>query len=33
MFLIKMGYYHVNDPQEQIRIDLEAADTVMGIQQ
>jgi similar to spore coat protein len=32
-YMVKNGYYHVNDPQEQIRVDMKAADTVLNIQQ
>lgn len=31
-YMIKKGYYHVANPQEQIRIDFKAADTVLNIQ-
>ena len=32
-YMMKKGYYHANNPQEQIRVDMKAADTVMNIQQ
>lgn len=30
-YMMKNGYYHVNNPREQIRVDMEAADTVLDI--
>ena len=33
MFMIKKGYYHVEDPQEQLRIDIKNADTVLNLEQ
>ena len=32
-YVISKGYYHAYNPQEQIRIDMKAADTVLGLQQ
>jgi similar to spore coat protein len=31
-YMMSKGYYHAYNPDEQIRIDMKAADTVMGIQ-
>ena len=31
--MMNKGYYHAYNPQEQIRVDMKAADTVMGLQQ
>lgn len=31
-YITKKGYYHANNPQEQLIVDTEAADTVLGIQ-
>lgn len=31
-YMIKKGYYHSNDPQEQIRVDMQAAETVLSLQ-
>ncbi|HBV88822.1 MAG TPA: spore coat protein [Desulfosporosinus sp.] len=30
-YMMKNGYYHVKDPQEQIRVDNQAAETVLAI--
>lgn len=32
-YMMKKGFYHVNDPQEQMKVDIKAADTVLDIQQ
>lgn len=32
-YMVKRGYYHPNDPQEQVRVDMRAADTVINMQQ
>jgi len=32
-YMMKKGYYHAYNPQEQIRVDMKAADTVMSLQQ
>lgn len=32
-YMMNKGYYHAYNPQEQIRVDLRASDTVMGLQQ
>jgi similar to spore coat protein len=32
-YMMKKGYYHANNPEEQIKVDMKAADTVMNIQQ
>lgn len=32
-YMRSRGYYHVDDPQEQIRVDMKAADTVLNMQQ
>ncbi|MDS1030585.1 spore coat protein [Bacillota bacterium LX-D] len=32
-YMIDKGYYHVLNPQEQIQVDMKAADTVLNIQQ
>ena len=32
-YMMDKGYYHAYNPQEQIRVDMKAADTVMGLQQ
>lgn len=32
-YMIKNGYYHANNPQEQIRLDMKASDTVLDIPQ
>lgn len=31
-YMMSKGYYHVQDPQEQIKVDVKAADTVLSIQ-
>ncbi|MCX7923997.1 MAG: spore coat protein [Clostridia bacterium] len=31
-YMMNKGYYHVKDPQEQIKVDMKAADTVLKIQ-
>jgi similar to spore coat protein len=31
-YMMKKGYYHVNNPIEQLRVDMKAADTVIKIQ-
>lgn len=31
-YMIKKGYYHVNNPYEQLMVDMKAADTVIKIQ-
>jgi similar to spore coat protein len=31
-YMMKKGYYHVKDPEEQIKIDMKAADTAVNIQ-
>lgn len=30
-YMINRGYYHVHDPQEQLLIDMKAAETVMSL--
>ncbi|MCO1603720.1 spore coat protein [Desulfosporosinus nitroreducens] len=30
-YMMKNGYYHVTNPQEQIRVDMQASDTVLDI--
>lgn len=32
-YMTKKGYYHPQNPQEQIKVDMQAADTVLNIQQ
>lgn len=32
-YMMSKGYYHAYNPEEQIRVDMKAADTVMGLQQ
>jgi similar to spore coat protein len=32
-YMMNKGYYHAYNPQEQIRVDMKAADTVLGLQQ
>ncbi|WP_026477780.1 spore coat protein [Alkaliphilus transvaalensis] len=32
-FMMKKGYYHVNDPQEQMKVDMKTADTAPTLQQ
>jgi len=32
-YMMNKGYYHAYNPEEQIRVDMKAADTVMGLQQ
>lgn len=32
-YMIKQGYYNAYNPKEQIRMDMQAAETVMGLQQ
>lgn len=32
-YMMKKGYYHVTNPQEQLMVDTQAADTVLNIQQ
>lgn len=31
-YMMDKGYYHAYNPQEQIRVDMKAAETVMGLQ-
>ena len=31
-YMMNKGYYHAYNPQEQRRVDMKAADTVMGLQ-
>lgn len=31
-YLMNKGYYHANNPQEQLQVDIEAADTVLNMQ-
>lgn len=31
-YMTKKGYYHVTDPQEQMKVDMQASDTVLNIQ-
>jgi similar to spore coat protein len=31
-YMMNRGYYHAYNPQEQIRVDMQAADTVMNLQ-
>ena len=31
-YMMDKGYYHAYNPQEQIRVDMRAAETVMGLQ-
>ncbi len=30
--MMNKGYYHVHDPQEQIRVDMQTADTALNLQ-
>lgn len=32
-YMTRKGYYYANDPQEQLKVDMKAADTVLSIQQ
>lgn len=32
-YMMSKGYYHAYNPKEQIKVDMKAADTVMGLQQ
>lgn len=32
-YMMDKGYYHAYNPQEQIQVDMKAADTVLGLQQ
>jgi similar to spore coat protein len=32
-YMMNKGYYHAYNPQEQIRVDMKATDTVLGLQQ
>ncbi len=32
-YMMAKGYYHAYNPQEQIKVDMNAADTVMNLQQ
>jgi similar to spore coat protein len=32
-FMLRKGYYHAYDPAEQLNLDMQVSDTVLGIQQ